>query len=209
MSSLPEDQPSEVARASFAKVLVEIDINSAIVPSFLVRLPRRDPFRVYVRYPKLPKICFKCGMLIHNSFACLRPSPARDEEGRLKYGLWLKDSGSLEMPPAAEVIPTEARPSPDPLDGTSGAIVPRTMVGQPFFQGTGVQRNAPDVNMQGSSNDFNTATEDFSKAIMQYMGTEYEAMIGSSFDSGSVLPMEKFWPEGSDGRQDGVQNKYA
>lgn len=49
VSSMPEDQPSEVTKAFFAKVLVRMDINSPHMPSFLVRLQHRKPFRVYVR----------------------------------------------------------------------------------------------------------------------------------------------------------------
>lgn len=77
--SLPKDQSSEVAKASFAKVLIEMDINAPIVPSFWVKLLRREAFRVYVRFPKFPRTCFRCGMLIHETTACLRITPARDE----------------------------------------------------------------------------------------------------------------------------------
>lgn len=34
VASLPMDQPSEVPKASFAKMLIEMDINAPIVPSF-------------------------------------------------------------------------------------------------------------------------------------------------------------------------------
>lgn len=61
VSSLPEDQPSEVASASFAKVLVEMGINGAIVPSFLVQLSGREPFRIFVRYLKFLKFFSSVG----------------------------------------------------------------------------------------------------------------------------------------------------
>lgn len=123
VSSLPEDQTSEVAKVSFARVLVDMDINSPVASSFLVRLPRQEPFKVYVRYPKLPKICFKCDMLIHDTSACLRSSPARDDEGLLKFGLWLKDTGLIQMPLPVHAPMPIAAPLSDPLDGICWGIL--------------------------------------------------------------------------------------
>lgn len=46
--------------------------------------------------------------------------------------------------------------------------------------------------MHGNSHDLGFATQD-SMAIMQYMGTEYEAMIGTSLNSGGEMMMDNIW----------------
>lgn len=112
VSNLPENQGTEVVKASYARVLVEVDISNPIVNSFIVRLPGKEPFRVYVRYPRLPKICFKCGMMLHETSACLMSTHIRDAEGRLQFGLWLKDVGTLQMaPPVHLIVPEQSAPS--------------------------------------------------------------------------------------------------
>lgn len=64
----------EVAKASFDKVLVEMDINCPLVSSFVVTLPLETS-------------------------VCIRISPARDDEGFLKFGLWLKDWAVADASP--------------------------------------------------------------------------------------------------------------
>lgn len=56
--SLTMDKPSEVAKASFAKVLIEMDINVPHVPSFLVQIPRKEAFLGFCSLSHVPKNLF-------------------------------------------------------------------------------------------------------------------------------------------------------
>lgn len=92
------------------------------------------------------------------------------------------------MPPPVYGHPRAVVPASDPLEGTLGAIVSRQARGHPPSQGRVHTQPMVDAIMQGTPVDFGTATQDFSKAIMQYMRTEYEAMLGAPTALGDERP---------------------
>lgn len=130
-----------------------------------------------------PKTCFRCGMLIHETNACLRLTLARDEDGRLKFEMWLKDTGVLQTPLPVPVISPPVSSPQDPIDGTLGAIVSHTYVRHSPHQ-EGPSNNLKGyANMQGNTYGFGVTTQNFSNDVMQYIGTEFEAMARNSSTS--------------------------
>lgn len=66
-----DNKSNEVARAIFARVSVEVDLNKKLQSRFQVRS------KVYpVEYEGLNVICFKCGLYGHNQDTCPSTSPA-------------------------------------------------------------------------------------------------------------------------------------
>lgn len=72
----------------YLRYRIEIDINTPILPGFFLERRDRRPTWVYLKYEKLPTICFQCGVLTHGTRQCSQYH--KDEEKDLKYGVWIK-----------------------------------------------------------------------------------------------------------------------
>ncbi|KAF4358456.1 hypothetical protein G4B88_020134 [Cannabis sativa] len=71
-----------------------IDLDSPIFSGFFLRRQRLKDLWIQYRYEKLPKICFKCGILNHDQGCCFKaPTIVKDAHGNYypMYGVWLKN----------------------------------------------------------------------------------------------------------------------
>ncbi|KAF4391672.1 hypothetical protein F8388_005437 [Cannabis sativa] len=71
-----------------------IDLNQPIFSGFFLRRQKLKDLWIQYRYEKLPKICFKCGLLTHDQNSCFKaPTVVKDVEGNYypMFGAWLKN----------------------------------------------------------------------------------------------------------------------
>ena len=61
---------SSLARLSYARVLVEVDLREVLQHSVVVSLPDGSPLHQHVVYEALPKFCNFCNVLGHNRLLC-------------------------------------------------------------------------------------------------------------------------------------------
>ncbi|KAF4382174.1 hypothetical protein F8388_008660 [Cannabis sativa] len=70
-----------------------IDLNKPLFSGFFLRRQRLKDLWLQYKYEKLPKMCFKCGLLTHDQSLCFKPPTViKDEKGNFypMYGIWLK-----------------------------------------------------------------------------------------------------------------------
>ncbi|KAF4354375.1 hypothetical protein F8388_026184 [Cannabis sativa] len=75
-----------------------IDINKSIFSGFFLRRQRLKDLWIQYKYERLPKMCFKCGVLTHDQSTCFKsPTIIKDANGSIypMFGVWLK-SDSIE-----------------------------------------------------------------------------------------------------------------
>ncbi|KAF4371085.1 hypothetical protein F8388_020812 [Cannabis sativa] len=59
-----------------------IDLNKPIFSGFFLRRQKLKDLWIQYRYEKLPKLCFKCGMLTHDQSVCFKaPTVIKDDKG--------------------------------------------------------------------------------------------------------------------------------
>jgi hypothetical protein len=75
---------SSLARLSYARVLVEIDLREALQHSVVVSLPDGSPLHQQVVYEALPKFCNFCNVLGHNRILCPKVA-ASSAEGAVAH----------------------------------------------------------------------------------------------------------------------------
>ncbi|KAM6582558.1 hypothetical protein CsatB_009560 [Cannabis sativa] len=71
-----------------------IDLNTPIFSGFFLRRQRLKDLWIQYRYEKLPKLCFKCGLLTHDQSICFKaPTVVKDSNGNFypMFGIWLKN----------------------------------------------------------------------------------------------------------------------
>ncbi|KAF4367027.1 hypothetical protein G4B88_016739 [Cannabis sativa] len=71
-----------------------IDINKPIFSGFFLRRQRLKDLWIQYKYERLPKLCFKCGVLTHDQSICFKsPTIIRDANGNVypMFGVWLKN----------------------------------------------------------------------------------------------------------------------
>ncbi|KAF4356742.1 hypothetical protein F8388_010964 [Cannabis sativa] len=71
-----------------------IDLNKPLFSSFFLRRQKLKDLWLQYRYDKLPKLCFKCGILTHDQSTCFKPPMVvKDSVGNFYplYGTWLKN----------------------------------------------------------------------------------------------------------------------
>ncbi|KAF4364005.1 hypothetical protein G4B88_014962 [Cannabis sativa] len=71
-----------------------IDLNSPMFSGFFLRRQKLKDLWIQYRYEKLPKLCFKCGILNHDQSMCFKaPTIVKDAQGNFypMYGVWLKN----------------------------------------------------------------------------------------------------------------------
>uniref|UniRef100_A0A803QB80 Reverse transcriptase domain-containing protein n=1 Tax=Cannabis sativa TaxID=3483 RepID=A0A803QB80_CANSA len=70
-----------------------IDLNKPIFSGFFLRRQKLKDLWIQYRYERLPKLCFKCGMLTHDQSICFKaPTVIKDDKGNFypMFGTWLK-----------------------------------------------------------------------------------------------------------------------
>ncbi|KAM6545768.1 hypothetical protein CsatB_026504 [Cannabis sativa] len=71
-----------------------IDINKPIFSGFFLRRQRLKDLWLQYKYERLPKLCFKCGILTHEQSVCFKsPTVIKDANGNYypMFGVWLKN----------------------------------------------------------------------------------------------------------------------
>ncbi|KAF4359926.1 hypothetical protein G4B88_028677 [Cannabis sativa] len=71
-----------------------IDINKPIFCGFFLRRQKLKDLWIQYKYEKLPKLCFKCGVLSHEQSSCFKaPTVVKDSLGNFYplYGTWLRN----------------------------------------------------------------------------------------------------------------------
>ncbi|KAM6566661.1 hypothetical protein CsatA_025789 [Cannabis sativa] len=70
-----------------------IDLNTPIFSGFFLRRQKLKDLWIQYKYERLPKLCFKCGLLTHDQSICFKtPTVVKDNSGNFypMYGVWLK-----------------------------------------------------------------------------------------------------------------------
>ncbi|KAF4398266.1 hypothetical protein G4B88_007545 [Cannabis sativa] len=70
-----------------------IDLNKPIFSGFFLRRQKLKDLWIKYKYERLPKLCFKCGLLTHDQSVCFKtPTVVKDGSGNYypKFGVWLK-----------------------------------------------------------------------------------------------------------------------
>lgn len=73
-------------RGIYKRLRIELDTTKPILPRLFLGRINRKPIWIYVKYEKLPNVCYRCGMLNHETRQCKTP-PSNKEK---VYGGWLK-----------------------------------------------------------------------------------------------------------------------
>ncbi|KAF4382132.1 hypothetical protein G4B88_009422 [Cannabis sativa] len=75
------------------KFQATIDLNKPVFSGFFLRRQRLKDLWIQYKYERLPKMCFKCGLLTHDQSICFKPpTDVKDDKGNFypMYGIWLK-----------------------------------------------------------------------------------------------------------------------
>ncbi|KAF4385210.1 hypothetical protein G4B88_026493 [Cannabis sativa] len=75
------------------KFRATIDLNKPVFSGFFLRRQRLKDLWIQYKYERLPKMCFKCGLLTHDQSICFKPpTVVKDDKGNFypMYGIWLK-----------------------------------------------------------------------------------------------------------------------
>ncbi|KAF4402863.1 hypothetical protein G4B88_010315 [Cannabis sativa] len=70
-----------------------IDLNTPIFSGFFLRRQKLKDLWIQYKYERLPKLCFKCGLLTHDQSICFKtPTVVKDNSGNFypMYEVWLK-----------------------------------------------------------------------------------------------------------------------
>ncbi|KAF4357720.1 hypothetical protein F8388_025735 [Cannabis sativa] len=74
-----------------------IDLNKPIFSGFFLRRQRLKDLWLQYKYERLPKVCFKCGLLTHDQSSCFKPPTIiKDASGNFypMFGIWLKSDAA-------------------------------------------------------------------------------------------------------------------
>ncbi|KAF4366795.1 hypothetical protein G4B88_018218 [Cannabis sativa] len=74
-----------------------IDINKPLFSGFFLRRQRLKDLWLQYKYERLPKLCFKCGVLTRDQSVCFKsPTVIKDENGNFypMFGVWLKSDAT-------------------------------------------------------------------------------------------------------------------
>ncbi|KAF4392058.1 hypothetical protein F8388_004387 [Cannabis sativa] len=83
----------DVVGLSTLRFRATIDLNKPIFSGFFLRRQKLKDLWIQYRYERLPKLCFKCGMLTHDQSICFKaPTVIKDDKGNFypMFGTWLK-----------------------------------------------------------------------------------------------------------------------
>ncbi|KAF5474654.1 hypothetical protein F2P56_006537 [Juglans regia] len=90
------DVPNDgIGWGEFLRVRVEIPLKRAVVRGRWLMVNGHKVW-VDIKYEKLPRLCFKCGWLIHGEKGCLRKKDEEDGVGKTEqdqFGSWLRADG--------------------------------------------------------------------------------------------------------------------
>lgn len=70
----------------YMRVRIELDTSKPILQGFFLRRSGRKPVWIYLKYAKLPNMCFNCGLFTHEIRTCRNH---RSPQGK-KFGRWLR-----------------------------------------------------------------------------------------------------------------------
>ncbi|KAF4377991.1 hypothetical protein G4B88_004598 [Cannabis sativa] len=74
-----------------------IDLNKPIFSGFFLKRQRLKDLWLQYKYERLPKVCFKCGLLTHDQSSCFKPPTIiKDVLGNFypMFGIWLKSDAA-------------------------------------------------------------------------------------------------------------------
>lgn len=74
---------------------ISLDTNRPILQGFFLSRIGRKPIWIYLKYERLPNVCYRCGKLNHETRACKETETGMEK----KYGVWLRASDSTEFTP--------------------------------------------------------------------------------------------------------------
>lgn len=84
-----------VFEKEFLRYRIELDVTKPILTGFFLERNGRKPTWIDLKYENLPNVCFKCGVLTHDTRSCKRLSDNLENE----YGMWLKTKERAEFIP--------------------------------------------------------------------------------------------------------------
>lgn len=95
----------------YVKYLVEIDLDRAIVPGWVLDQGNLTPLWIEFKYEKLPNLCFNCGKFTHETRQC--PTETASQLSKKKFGPWLRaDHIAMERLQNRRRSPSPEAPSP-------------------------------------------------------------------------------------------------
>uniref|UniRef100_A0A803PXV1 Reverse transcriptase domain-containing protein n=1 Tax=Cannabis sativa TaxID=3483 RepID=A0A803PXV1_CANSA len=92
-SSLIAQGIEDAIGMSNLKFRATINLNKPVFSGFFLRRQRLKDLWIQYKYERLPKMCFKCGLLTHDQSICFKPpTVVKDDKGNFypMYGIWLK-----------------------------------------------------------------------------------------------------------------------
>lgn len=72
---------------------IEVDVNKPILAGFFLERRERQPTWIGLKYEKLPNICYKCGVLNHETRSCTNMTEKQGPD----FGAWLKAEDRSEF----------------------------------------------------------------------------------------------------------------
>uniref|UniRef100_A0A803Q6P4 Zinc knuckle CX2CX4HX4C domain-containing protein n=1 Tax=Cannabis sativa TaxID=3483 RepID=A0A803Q6P4_CANSA len=107
---LPKNIERNFERGSFGMGTVRfratVDLSKPLFSGFFLRRPRLKDLWVQYKYERLPKMCFKCGILTHDKFCFKNLTVIKNGEGAFfpMYGVWM-DEEAKESSPFQQPLP--------------------------------------------------------------------------------------------------------
>lgn len=79
-------------RGTYTRIRIYIDTSKPILPGLFLGRINRKPVWVYMKYEKLPNVCYRCRKLNHERRQCKAPVSNKEK----LFGGWLKVEDNLE-----------------------------------------------------------------------------------------------------------------
>lgn len=79
----------------YLRYRIEIDVTRPIIPGFFLERIGKELTWISLKYEKLPILCFKCGVLTHDTRSCKVSSKTTNKD----FGIWLKAEERNEYVP--------------------------------------------------------------------------------------------------------------
>jgi hypothetical protein len=85
----------------FIRLRIEVDITKPLIPGVFLPRPELNDLWIGLKYEKLPEVCFRCGLIGHDSRFCganHRKLSNQFGEKFIAYGPWLRSENELTPP---------------------------------------------------------------------------------------------------------------
>lgn len=70
------------------RIRIQVDVRKPLKRKKKVTRKNAANFIVQCKYERIGDFCFRCGMLSHTEWFCLRKFSGQDEEGENEWGSW-------------------------------------------------------------------------------------------------------------------------